>query len=224
MKVFSAANRHQRIQRMIALGILFFLFCLIGTLIYRVGKKPSLLGTPLQEGRGGGVGQGLEVGENLRSAISIHDFHRVVMKDGRPYWEIRARDANYLTDQGLAYVTDALLTMHQSEKLKSVLKSRSGRLILDGQELVKAEFEGEVVFRHGDSLTLKTELAALDTKEQLVKAPGKVLIEGSGYSISGMGMEAQIENQVLTLLSNVESEFRGGANLPKTLNEVTKKQ
>jgi len=199
-------HHHRRIQRFsLGVGILFFLF-IGGWLVYRSFNTPgvALLSEDVAK-------EGLELARNLSEVtgteLHLQDFHRVEVKDGRPVWEIKAKDAKYYADQGLTHVTDAEVIIFERRGSPISLKAKVAKLFLKSSALEKAELEGNIVVTRGKQVSVHTNLASYYAKSGKIVAPGPVKIKGTGYVIRGIGMEMFLDKEDIKLLSSVESGF-----------------
>lgn len=149
------------------------------------------------------------------SKLHLQEFYRVQVKKGKQVWEVRAKDAKYYAGENVTYVTDADVTVHRPKSEPVNLKSRSAKLYLEGDSLKKAVLEGEVTVVIEDSVTMITDLADYNSEDRVVIAPGKVVITGEGFETTGIGMEMQVDADIVKLLNDVHTRIEPNAKAPK---------
>lgn len=154
-------------------------------------------------------------GEN--SKLHLQEFYQVRLKGGRESYEIKARDAKYYSQEGVTYVLNVELTLPRRDGTELKIFADSARLFLEGETLDRAELQGNVVLKQGESMTLKTDFATYDSTEQLVTAPRQVRVEGTGYAIDGVGMDLALDTEIVTLHRDVKSRFDKGTQMPEIL-------
>ncbi len=211
--------RHGRFQLLFLLGLGAFLLFLITTAFLRSSNRGSLLSSGKQsipESLLGGAGNGREEA----SEVHLQEFHRVEVKEGKPAWEIHAREARFFPDQKLTHVNDASLTIYRAKNSFVGMRSKAAKLFMNGTSLSKADLEGDVVVSIDDSVFTQTDFATYDVQTGLVKAPGHVSINGSGFEIKGTGLEAIVENHEMTLQDNVTSRFDSWADVPEGVSGI----
>lgn len=150
--------------------------------------------------------------------IQLQDFHRVEVKDGRPVWEVRAKDAQYFAQQRLTHVNDSAVTVYRRDRSVVHINAASAKLYMTQESVDRAELEGNVVVNLGESGTVKTDMAVYQARTREIVAPGRVNIEGSGYEVTGERLNLDLERQLVTLSERVKSRFSAKAEIPKNLN------
>ena len=94
--------RHRRVQLVIAALTVSFVAVLTGMVLYRSANKHSLL-TGQSMTKGAGLSSPAMDSET-ESAIFIQDFQKAILKDGNIHWQVKARDAKYYANQGIAHL------------------------------------------------------------------------------------------------------------------------
>ena len=206
-------TREQRTQRLfVAIGALFVFF-IIGTIIYRSVSRTSLVWSTegLDQREKAGI-PGLAA--NGTSEVRLQDFHRVEVKRGKPAWEIRAKEARYLPDQGLTQVNDAAVTIYRSRNSSILIRSKGARLYLIGSALRKAELEGEVVVNIDGSVFVETDAATYDVETGQILAAGQAKVNGPGFEVVGTGLLTKVESREITFDRDVVSHFEEWSQIP----------
>jgi LPS export ABC transporter protein LptC len=206
-------TREQRTQRIfVAIGALFIFF-IVGTIIYRSVSRTSLVWSTegLDQREKAGV-PGLAA--NGTSEVRLQDFHRVEVKRGKPAWEIRAKEARYLPEQGLTQVNDAAVTIYRSRNSSILIRSKGARLYLNGSALRKAELEGDVVVNIDGSVFVETDAATYDVETGQIFAAGQAKVNGPGFEVIGIGLLTKVESREITFERDVVSRFEEWAQIP----------
>lgn len=81
------------VQRIFLLIPVLYLFSLSGIAFYRSSVRKSVITSQALVASNSEGGE--DEGEGLLSKLQLQDFHRVEIKDGKPLWEIKAKDAKY---------------------------------------------------------------------------------------------------------------------------------
>jgi LPS export ABC transporter protein LptC len=149
------------------------------------------------------------------SELVLQDFSRLMLRRGKKSMEVKAETGRFLPQENITYLTGATVTVQRDKGKPVVIRARNARLFMEGEQVKRADLEGSVEVEFGEGMTLKTELASFESDTQLIKAPGAAQVEGEGYEITGDGLEAEIDQEVVRLLRDVVSRFRKGARLPK---------
>ncbi len=205
----------RNLRKVFAAVVVSVLVLLSGVVLYRSSKKIteqshlSLLSDQAESVRE--AVKSLTIDE---AGLFLQDFHRVEVKNGKPMWEVRARDARYYAGEQLALVTDPALTVYRKKRSKVELKSDAGKLHLDGDSLTRAELEGNIVIQVDESLTFTTDQAVYNRTEGTLTAPGRVMFSGPGYQVEGSGFRLSLVDHTVEIYSDVSSEFRHGAQVP----------
>ena len=216
---FSFAFRefeYQRLRRaqigFLVFGVLFFLYLVASALLSsRDRLSLSSINTLSSTGEQSVIAH--NDGDDV-SKLRIQDFHRLEVKDGRPVWEIRARDANYFHLQATTHVNDATVTVYRPKQRSVTIHADVGRLSINGSTLLAAVLEGHVTVAVEDSLTAEAQHAEYQATSRVITAPDQVKIVGNGYQVSGEGMEMQIDTENIKIQRNAVSRFDPGAKVP----------
>lgn len=205
---FPKPLRHgNRLQRFFLLFGVLFVLSLLASIIVRSVLRPSTLRSTESEA---GLTQS-------SSQLHLQEFNRVQVKEGKPVWEIKAKDAKYFTQENITQVSQPDLLVHRQKDEPLRLKGKLAKLVLDGEALKRAEVEGSVAVDLNQTTTMKTESGTYTTDTQLLTAPGAVYIVGRGFIVQGKGMTFAVESEELTLHSDVSTMFEQGARPSKVL-------
>jgi LPS export ABC transporter protein LptC len=138
----------------------------------------------------------------------IREFRRVKMKDGRPVWEVEAKEARYFeAEERVLVVAPRVVVYFDDGERRAELSGREGHLDLTDKDLDVVRLEGDVRLAL-DDLELTTHDATYERSRELVVAPGPVVIRGRALDVEAVGMEVELEPQRLRLLADVHTELR----------------
>lgn len=201
MKIYSNVRKW-----LFGIGVVFFLL-LLGILYTRSSARHA---------EGGGAVVSPNVDENTNSAsqgevaagsLELKDFHKVQLDNGKPIWEVRAKDAQHFPDTGVTHVHRADLKFFQAHDKFIRITADAAKLKVEGTELRQADLEGNIVVSQNDELFIRSDFASYDAKEHRVYAPGKVVIDGKGFVINGVGFEVFVQKQEAQIRHDVRSYF-----------------
>ncbi|MBP9837865.1 MAG: LPS export ABC transporter periplasmic protein LptC [Proteobacteria bacterium] len=208
---------HRRIQLFFLFSAITYLLVLTVFALIRSSSRSSVFSANYFSDYNANTTIGEEA-TNSSSKLQLQDFHRLTVQDGKPVWEIEAKDAKFYPLDNVTHVNNANLNIFRGKNGKVNVKANSARLYMQGATLDKAVLEGNVQIEVENSLSVITEAAEFSAKEKIFSAAGSVLIKGNGYKISGFGLSLPIETEYLVLRHDVECEFSENAEAPKGLN------
>lgn len=148
--------------------------------------------------------------ENLEQAqqkvsFSLDNFHRSEIRDGKKYWEIKARNAEYDPATGRTTVSAAEVWLYRKNGDVIYLTSQKARLVLEGAGFKEAHLTSDIILKINQNVTVTADKAHYNHAEQTVTAPGPVTISGEFYNITGKKLLANLESEEFTLVKDVES-------------------
>ena len=193
----------------LAFGAIFLLYLVIsaaGRSSVRQGK--SILGAASPET----IRETLNQGD--QSKLQLQTFYRVQIERGKQLWEIRATDAKYFPEQDITFVSDATIKIERKSGDHMTIKSRSARLHLKGENLLRADLEGNVIVEDERQNVVHSELAAYDAEQRMVTIPGAARVDGPGYFIDAIGLDMAVDSDQIHFLKDVKSKFERGATPP----------
>jgi LPS export ABC transporter protein LptC len=163
----------------------------------------------------------LQKGLEFLPGVSQHirDFHRVKVQDGRKVWEVSAQDAQYVDEEKMVVVRDAMMQLFLKDGRSVGLKGAEARIALEGREITRIDLSGEIQMTLAD-YTVRTDRATYDHRQGLISAPGPVEIAGQALHLHGDRMQVEVETQRLTLQQQVTTRLepallpRGGDDAP----------
>jgi len=143
----------------------------------------------------------------------IRDFRRVKVRDGRKVWELTAREAEYLEDQGQVVVKDPVVLFYVENGDSVHVAGHEGRIFVRGNNLDRIELGGGIEVKMKDYV-VRTAQAIYDHEHDTIVSPGRVEVQGTSLSLDGETMVVELKSQRVQILKSITSTFRGGADLP----------
>ncbi len=206
----------RELQKKIRIGGIAFICLLIAVMAYRSSNRSSIIGAG-EIISDANTTDSSPVGSGKESRLHLQDFHRVEVKDGKPSWEVRAKEAKFFAEENLTHVNDANLIFYREKNSKINVSaqvatlhhgaSEEGNSTSSTASLGKAELEGNLIILVDDSVTIKSDYALYDAVKGEIVAPNDVVIEGPQFTVSGKGLRFTIDSQEIELIENVQSRF-----------------
>jgi len=193
-----------------------FLAFLIGSVALRSNERRSLTFA----GEENSAAAGGSVQAQGGSGIRLQEFKRTQIKDGKKLWSVVASEASYYAAEDVAHVNAPQVVFYRPGGSEVHLTSATGKLYLKGEDLQRAELEGDVLINFDASLTVKSTAITYDSSGEIVSSSQPVNIVGPGYEVNGVGMRLVVDNQIVDLLSQVDSSFTNAAAFPQSAVEA----
>lgn len=141
-------------------------------------------------------------------AQRIQNFRRVKMEGERMAWEVAAREARYFEEEDAIVVTEPEVSFYLKEGDGVIsVSGATGRIVLNGREMDRAELEGGIELRFRDYL-VQTDRAVYDRELGTVVSPDGVSVTSDGLSLTGGTMTVEMETQRMRFDGAVETIFR----------------
>lgn len=206
-----------RLQKIFILLPSAYLLTLLFIAVQRSSARSSVLeGSPSSAAVSSGA-----LSDQLGSIVSrvqLEEFHRIEIKEGKPVWEVHAKDAKYYPREFVTHVNDASLKIFREKDGDISVRSAAARLYLGGTTLTKAILDGNIQIESAKQFAISTESAEFDALARVFRANGEVRIAGQGFDVRGRDFTYEVETGVLTLRHEVRCVFEQGAGIPQGLN------
>ena len=150
------------------------------------------------------------------SLLHARNFHWTQMKGDKEQWELAAGEASYGESRSSLILKDAKLTMTMEDGKPISARAHRVDLSVTGNHVNRAEFRGGLALEYGDIKLLTTD-ATFMPDQDLLEAPGLVQIQGEGFKINAVGLEARPRARTFSLKHEVSTELTAGAR-----NEIPK--
>jgi LPS export ABC transporter protein LptC len=153
-----------------------------------------------------GAGDIIELSPEV--AQRIQNFRRVKMEGDRMTWEVAAREAQYFEEQDAIVVQEPQVSFHLEDGDGVVsLSGATGRIVLHGHEMDRAELDGGIEVRFKDYL-VRADRAVYDRALGTVVAPSAVSVTSDGLVLTGDRMIVEMDTQRVRLEGAVETILR----------------
>ena len=198
----------RKIQLIFACLGIAYLLLLAGMVMYNsLGKQKLLL-----VGIGDGENGSLEIshGGNAANKIAIHlqDFHRTDIKDAVKRWEVRASDAAHYMNEGITRAHKASVVIYRTDGSVVLLEAANARIVSSKGTVSKVELEGEIKVTLNNEIKIITNVATFEESLGKIVTPSRVSVEGPGYSITGIGLELEVDTNIVTIKDDTVSLFK----------------
>jgi LPS export ABC transporter protein LptC len=140
------------------------------------------------------------------AALSIKDFHRAKIEDGRKVWELFGDEANYLKEQKEAVIKKPRFYYYDKKGKMAETSGNIAHLFFSENQLEKMHIEGRVQVAYQGYVLKSDEAIYLPAKEQIVM-PRRTTVVGDGVEVEGSRMEVELEDQKVRLLRNVKTKI-----------------
>ncbi len=125
--------------------------------------------------------------------VALQQIHYTETRDGVRHWTLIADSAAHSVVEGLGDV---------------VMTARSGRFDVSERVL---EAAGDVVVRSPEGYAFHTETARYRDADRTIRTEAPVRIVSDTMEVKGRGMRYSLEDQTLTILSEVVAHLENGA-------------
>ena len=220
MMVYSAISRATKTQQMCAFAAAVYFSFLVSQLISNSVRRQSIFDVSGSAARGALSDSLLDIAVQTGSKLHLQDFHRVEVRNGRPVWEVSAKEAKYYAEQAVTHVNDASVVIYRPGNSTIRLSSKSARLYLQGKNIGKMHLEGDIRIVLDNGMTVAAGMAVYDASTAKVRAPGPVTISGKGYEIKGEGLDLNVDSQLVRLEREVGSSFDPQAEMGKVSSSL----
>ena len=140
------------------------------------------------------------------SALSIRDFHRAKIEDGRKVWEISGEEANYYREQKEAVIKKPRFSYFDKKGEPAEVTGDIAKLFFSEKELQKMELEGSIEVTFKTYVLKSAEAVYMPDKQQIV-LPTRTTIVSEGIESEGSSMEIDLEEKKVRLLRNVKTKI-----------------
>jgi len=150
----------------------------------------------------------LQLGLDIVPGVSQHiqNFKRVKVQGGRTVWEVSADDAQYVDESKTVELRGVSLHWYLKDGRVVGLKGNTGSILLDGRDVQRIQLDGDIVVSLAD-YEVKVVSAVYDENTERITAPGPVEISGKALRVQGSGMQVELPDQKLRLLSSVSMQI-----------------
>jgi len=140
------------------------------------------------------------------AALSIKDFHRAKIENGRKVWELFGDEANYLKEQKEAVIKKPRFYYYDNKGESSETSGEVARLFFSEKQLEKMHLKGKVHVSFQGYVLKSDEATYFPAKDQIVM-PHRTTVVGDGLEVEGSRMEVQLEDKKVRMLQNVKTKI-----------------
>lgn len=140
------------------------------------------------------------------SALSIKDFRRAKVENGRTVWELRGDEANYDKDHRQAVIQKPRFRYYDKKGEVAEASAEIAHVYLNDKELEKMQLEGGIEISYSGYLLKSQEAIYLPAKEQIVM-PQRTTLSGEGLELQGSSMEVDLGDSKVRLLRDVKTRL-----------------
>lgn len=146
--------------------------------------------------------------EDLDSPVTLNQFHRSEIRDGRKLWEVKADKGRYFPKNNSSALENANIIFFRPDETVVELKAVRAILYISGVDLSRAEASEGVELIYDNKVRIVTESALYDKQSNTVYAPGFVKIMSDRMEISGNILSARVDEHEFNLKENVTSVIK----------------
>jgi len=193
-------TRIQKSMRRAKIAILILILLISGVVFTRLwmnfrGKKAS------------GEGEGLPKISTEGADMRLEKIRFVEDKHGQKTWELEAKLIQQYQDQNAVLLEDVKATFYMKDGRSFILTAKKAKVYQDSKNM---ELAGDVLLTSSDGYQLKTHSVSYDHLKKRVTTSDPVEIEGKEIELVGKGMLVDMEAQILKVLHQVKTRWKGG--------------
>ncbi len=140
------------------------------------------------------------------SALSLKDFHRAKIENGRKVWELFGEEANYFKEQREAVVKKPRFHYYDKKGELAETTADQALIYLNERELEKMELRGGIQVTFQGYVLKSAEANYLPAKDQIV-LPTHTTVVGDGIEVEGSRMEVDLEPKKIRLVNAVKTKI-----------------
>ncbi len=149
----------------------------------------------------------LKVLDSLPEAsLTIRDFHRAKIENGRKIWELFGDEANYLKEKQEVLIKKPRFYYYDKKGKVAETRGEVAHVYLSEKQLERMQLEGGVHMAFHGYILESEEAVYLPAKDQVV-LPRRTTVVGEGLVLEGARMEIELEERRVRLLQNVKSKI-----------------
>lgn len=149
----------------------------------------------------------LKVLDSLPEAsLTIKDFHRAKIENGRKVWELFGDEASYLKEQQEVIVKKPRFYYYDKKGKAAVTSGEVAHVHFTEKQLERMQLEGGVHVAFQGYVLESEEAIYLPAQDQII-LPRRTTVVGEGLELEGARMEVGLEDKTVRLLQNVKSKI-----------------
>ncbi len=139
--------------------------------------------------------------------VTLTEFHRSEVKNGKKIWEIKATRGEYLSGGSAIRITDAILWLYRENADTMQLKAQNALIKIENAQLREAELTGSVELVYG-KVVVTTAQAFFNPNTNTVTAPGPTKISSDIFETTGEGLSVDVTKRQAFFKKNVHSRVK----------------
>lgn len=143
--------------------------------------------------------------QEMQSDIVLNQFHRVQSQNGKVVWEIKADQGEYSAQKALIRITNGTVWVFKANGDKIIIQAGSALIKMQNMQPIKVEASQGVSINLNDKIEIKTDLASVDKDKNIIHSDAKVIFTNSQFTVSGIGLEGDLEKKNFKLLKDVHT-------------------
>jgi LPS export ABC transporter protein LptC len=140
------------------------------------------------------------------SALSIKDFRRAKVENGRTVWELLGDAARYDKDQRQAIIQKPRFLYYDDKGEIAEASAEIAYVYLNEKDLEKMQLQGGIEISYKGYLLKSQEAIYLPGKEQIL-LPQRTVLSGEGLELQGSSMEVELGESKVRLLRDVKTKL-----------------
>ena len=139
------------------------------------------------------------------STLTMGEFHRSEVKDGRTVWEVNGIKGSYSPSTNTAAIEKAVVLLYGKSRDIIEMRSVNAKMSLTGTSIQSVRGYDGVIVKYGDSLTVETQEATFDQTSNMVEVPTHVKISTDSMEITGDKMTLNATTKDVTVVGGVKT-------------------
>jgi LPS export ABC transporter protein LptC len=132
--------------------------------------------------------------------LTLKNIKKTKIRAGETLWTLVAESATQYQEDGITQLSNVQLFFFDEKARKTEITSDHGSLMSQYQKMI---FSSNVVMTNSSGNTLQTDYLEYDEISDIFQTDILVKINFYDLIVRGIGMEIDVENQILTLLNDV---------------------
>lgn len=134
--------------------------------------------------------------------LRIDQAHMVQNNQGRKEWEMWAETALVYRKKDETHLQDLRMRLYSRDGKPTDISARRGVM---GNQRRNVTVSGDVVIRTSDGVTLRTDSLRYDPQEHRVDSEDLIVLNGSTFHLTGVGLKGNTETGHYVLLEKVRA-------------------
>ena len=138
--------------------------------------------------------------------LTLKNINYTKTRAGEPLWTLVADSATHSKEEGTIRIKNVRMTFFDRETGDIELTADQGELM---PEYRRVTVSSNVIVLSSPENTLQTEYLEYDEASNILETDRMVKINFDHFKVSGKGMQMNVKEQSIVLLSDVKAEYKG---------------